>query len=112
MPTRPFRASAREWARAPRPSGWLWAPARAQEKARDILVQKRLTPTEEPSTLFPEALEQFLDTYRRKNKASTAAETERLLRRHFNFSSDIRAITTRDITRTIDQIKRGIIGLT
>jgi hypothetical protein len=49
----------------------LWAPARAQEKARDILVQKRLTPTEEPSTLFPEALEQFLDTYRRKNKAST-----------------------------------------
>jgi integrase len=79
--------------------------ARAREKARDILAQKRLTPTEEPSTPFLEALEQFLDAYRRKNKASTAAETERLLRRYFSVSSDIRAITTRDLTRTIDKIE-------
>lgn len=83
----------------------LFTLAQARQRARDILARKQLGQDEEAlGTRFPEALEQFLDAYRRKNKSSTVHETERLLRRYLLFTGDIAKITTREIDREIDRI--------
>ena len=78
---------------------------RAREEARKLAAEKTLGLLSPRTNLsFSAALEEFLVDDRRKNRASTVHETERLLRRHFRFTGDITSITAREIVRAIDAI--------
>jgi len=58
--------------------------AEARKKAKTILAERMLNPNAPKALPFEEALATFIKLHcSLKNKASTAAETERLLRRHF-----------------------------
>lgn len=58
--------------------------AQARAKAKTILAEAVLGKHDDIQIPFEEALDTFLTTHcARNNKASTAAETERLLKRHF-----------------------------
>jgi len=85
----------------------IFTLADARQKARNMLARKQLGQDAEPEGIpFAQGLEQFLEAYRRKNKTSTADETERLLRKHLAFKGDAAKITTRDLTKIVDAIKR------
>jgi integrase len=79
---------------------------KAREEARKLAAQKTLgliAPKAE--LLFPEAIEEFLSGYRRKNRATTTAATDRLLRKYFAFTGDVSSITAREIARAIEAIR-------
>jgi integrase len=84
--------------------------SQARQKAKEILAHKTLgieTPKPDHGTTFEQALPEFIRAYRAKNRPKTAAETERLLNRHFlpRFTStDIREIRTQDLIAIIDHI--------
>lgn len=75
--------------------------AEAREKARRLLLERRVS-----TERYQDALALFIEHHLEKNnKPSTAAETERLLRKHFPFTGDLSDITRKDITRILDGLK-------
>lgn len=80
--------------------------AEARQKARKILAAEMLGQMQEESALtVPDALDVFLKAYEAKNKASTARETERLLRKHLQLQKRLAKLTTSDITKIVDAIE-------
>lgn len=78
----------------------------ARKKAQRLLAEHTLNP-HASSISFGEALDLFITTHcRQKNKPGTAAETERLLRRHFpEFNARrLDGITTIQVNRVIDAL--------
>ncbi len=81
--------------------------AQARQKAKHILAAHTLGIEDEDDNIdihFTDAVEQFISAYWAKNKPSTAKETERLIRRHFNFERPVSEIKTADITNIIDRL--------
>src|SRR5713101_7087701 len=79
----------------------------ARKKARDLLATKQLNlgEPETPTLTFKAALNTFLAMHvKPNNKASTAAETERLLTRHFSGleTKPIAKLRTGDFTEIVD----------
>lgn len=78
----------------------------AREEARKLAAQKTLGLLAPKAELpYSDALDEFLASYRLKNRATTVHETDRLLRRHFTFTGDVAAIKTRQLTQVIDAIE-------
>jgi integrase len=78
---------------------------KARETVRTLKAQNRLgLLATKPALSFPECVEEFLAGKRKKNKASTVSETERLLKRHFPFTSDVTRIADRDIIKALENI--------
>jgi integrase len=74
-------------------------------EARKLAAEKTLGPlASRLNLLFAAALEEFLVGYQRKNRATTVRETERFLRRHFQFTGDVASVTAREIARALDAI--------
>ncbi len=88
--------------------------ADARTKAREILANLMLGTYEDPrspaSTLFKDAVDSFLKLHcAQHNRASTAKETERQLRKHYypSFKNlPLEEIRTRHITRVLDRLVR------
>src|SRR5690349_21572813 len=81
----------------------------ARKKAKDILATKQLSngEAEEPTISFKAARDTFLAMHvKPNNKASTAAETGRLLTRHFVSIDDkpISSVKTGDLTKIVDRL--------
>jgi hypothetical protein len=78
---------------------------KAREAVRTLKAQNRLGLLATKLVVsFHECVEEFLAGKRKKNKASTVEETERLLKRHFPFTGDATRITDRDIIRALENI--------
>lgn len=79
----------------------------ARQKAKDILADRQLNGDTEILTTFADAYARYMESYRAKNKASTVAETERLLTRHLKPSFDgkkLADITKGQVVEIIDAI--------
>ncbi|MEP0313220.1 site-specific integrase [Hyphomonas sp.] len=57
-----------------------------------------------PATDFDRAVERFLADSRTRNKSSTTAEYERLLRRHFSFEKKLSEVSRIDIVDALDTL--------
>ncbi len=79
--------------------------AKARADAKKLLAEVELGRTF-TSTIFAEALEHYLEQHVRKNnKASSAYEAERVLRRHYRFGSrNLDSIRAPEIMRIIDAL--------
>jgi integrase len=78
---------------------------KAREEARKLAAEKTLgLIAPKPELTYADALEEFLAGCRQRNRAATADETDRLLRRHFSFVGDVTDIGVRQIARALDAI--------
>ena len=78
---------------------------KAREAVRTLKAQNRLgLLAAKTIASFPECVEEFLAGKRRKNKASTVNEAERLLKRHFPFTGDVTRLTGRDLAKALENI--------
>jgi Arm domain-containing DNA-binding protein len=78
---------------------------KARETVRTLKAQNRLgLLAVKTIASFPECVEEFLAGKRRKNKASTVNESERLLKRHFPFTGDVTRLTGRDFAKALENI--------
>lgn len=78
--------------------------AEARQRAKEILAENTLGLAAKTGPAFDDALDQFLTAYKTKNRPTTAAETERLLRAHLSFAKKVGEITTADVTKAIDKV--------
>ena len=82
----------------------LLSLAEARQEARKILAQQELGRTFTPTT-FADALDQYIEQVKKKNRPSTAYEAERVLRRHYAFGSRrLDTIRATEIMRIIDKL--------
>lgn len=57
-----------------------------------------------PTVSFAEAVEDFIEDSRKRTKASTHVEYERLLKRHFSFNKPLAEITRHDVMRAVSAL--------
>ena len=75
--------------------------AEARTAARRFFVEFESGTAANPSVLFVQAKERFLEDSRGRNKPRTAADYERLLNRHFNFSGELRDVTRQQVMQVV-----------
>lgn len=79
---------------------------KARDAVRTLAAEKQLgLAAPKPVWQYDECLADFLGGRRKKNKPSTADETERLLQRHFPFSGDVTRIGDRQVSEALDAIR-------
>lgn len=78
--------------------------AEARTAAKRFFVEFEAGSITNPSISFAHAKERFLEDSRGRNKPRTAADYERLLRKHFNFSDDLRNVTRQQVMKVISDL--------
>ena len=57
-----------------------------------------------PTTSFPDAIDAFIEDTKKRTKASTHNEYERLLKRHFSFDKNLAEITRNDVMKAVSAL--------
>jgi integrase len=80
--------------------------ADAREEAKRVLAELTLGKHRPRTVRWDEALEQYLEACREKNRPRTVASYERLINRHFTFKrQQLNEVTSEDIERKLAHIK-------
>lgn len=78
--------------------------AEARTAAKRFFVEFEAGSATNPSISFQAAKQRFLEDSRGRNKPRTAADYDRLLNKHFNFSGELRDITRQQVMKVVSDL--------